>query len=133
MTTAAARSLLEKVDYLSQFRQRGVTLKQLLDFGSNPTPETLLVGAQFLHKELPVRLAHRIKELEALPFGLSTMPSVRLLRDMYVESFCDLVESPLPDRLQDEEQFTCLLESIKQRHNNHGQGCSRAKTGPGLE
>jgi pyruvate dehydrogenase kinase 2/3/4 len=118
MTTAAARSLLEKVDYLSQFRQRGVTLKQLLDFGSNPTPETLLVGAQFLHKELPVRLAHRIKELEALPFGLSTMPSVRLLRDMYVESFCDLVESPLPDRLQDEEQFTCLLESIKQRHNN---------------
>ena len=118
MTTAAARSLLEKVDYLSQFRQRGVTLKQLLDFGSNPTPETLLVGAQFLYKELPVRLAHRIKELEALPFGLSTMPSVRLLRDMYVESFCDLVESPLPDRLQDEEQFTCLLESIKQRHNN---------------
>src|SRR4029453_6078612 len=95
-----------------------VTLKQLLDFGSNPTPETLLVGAQFLHKDLPVRLAHRIKELEALPFGLSTMPSVRLLRDMYVESFCDLVESPLPDRIQDEEQFTCLLESIKQRHNN---------------
>jgi pyruvate dehydrogenase kinase 2/3/4 len=118
MATAVARSLLEKIDYLSQFKQRGVTLKQLFDFGSNPSPETLLIGARFLHNELPVRLAHRIRELETLPIGLSTMPSVRLLRDMYVESFCDLVESPRPEVVQDEEQFTRLLDNIKQRHNN---------------
>ena len=32
--------------------------------------------AQFLHKELPVRLAHRVAELENLPYGLSTKSSV---------------------------------------------------------
>ena len=31
---------------------------------------------QFLHKELPVRLAHRVAELENLPYGLSTKSGV---------------------------------------------------------
>jgi pyruvate dehydrogenase kinase 2/3/4 len=118
MTTAVAKSLFDRIDYLSQFKQRGVTLKQLFDFGSKSTPETLLIGAQFLHQELPVRLAHRIKELEKLPFGLSEMPSVQIVKNMYVESFGDLIESPRPVSAEDEERFTRLIESVKQRHNN---------------
>jgi pyruvate dehydrogenase kinase 2/3/4 len=118
MAPAAVKSLLDKIDYLSQFKQRGVTLKQLSEFGSNPTPENLLIGAQFLHRELPVRLAHRIKELENLPFGLSRMPSVQIVKNMYVESFCDLIEYPRPESPAAEQQFTRLLENIKQRHNN---------------
>lgn len=118
MTTAVAKSLLAKIDYLSQFKQRGVTLKQLFEFGSNPTSETLLISARFLHQELPVRLAHRIKELERLPFGLSSMPSVEIVKNMYVESFSDLIEFPRPVSRQDEERFTRLIENIKQRHNN---------------
>lgn len=43
----------------------------MLDFGSNPIDRQLLLSAQFLHKELPVRLAHRVAELENLPYGLS--------------------------------------------------------------
>jgi pyruvate dehydrogenase kinase 2/3/4 len=43
----------------------------MLDFGQNPIDRQLLLSAQFLHKELPVRLAHRVAELENLPYGLS--------------------------------------------------------------
>jgi pyruvate dehydrogenase kinase 2/3/4 len=118
MTTAVIKGLHDQIDYLSQFKQRGVTLKQLFDFGSCLTPETLLIGAQFLHRELPVRLAHRIKELEKLPFGLSAMPSVQLVRNMYLESFSDLIELRRPEDPLDEERFTRVLENIKQRHNN---------------
>lgn len=52
-------------------RQTGVSLKYMMDFGSIPTKRNLLLSAQFLHKELPIRLAHRVTELENLPLGLS--------------------------------------------------------------
>lgn len=48
----------------------------MLDFGSNPIERQLVLSAQFLHQELPVRLAHRVAELENLPYGLSVKPHV---------------------------------------------------------
>ena len=118
MITAAAKNLSDQVAYFAQFRQRAVTLKQLFDFGLDSSIENLLRGARFLHKELPVRLAHRIRELDSLPFALSGMPSVVVVKQMYVESFRDLVELPCPEAFRDEERFTETIENIKQRHNN---------------
>ena len=118
MIATDAKILSEQVHYLSQFRQRPLSLKQLFEFGSNPSPENLLVAAQFLHQELPVRLAHRLRQLENLPCGLSEMPSVRLVRQMYIDSFRLLLELPCPRDLVEELRFTGLLEQIKQRHNN---------------
>lgn len=60
----------------SETPQTGVTLKHMLDFGANPIHRQLLLSAQFLHNELPVRLAHRVAELENLPYGLSAKPHV---------------------------------------------------------
>lgn len=57
-------------------RQTGVSLKYMMDFGSIPTKRNLLLSAQFLHKELPIRLAHRVTELENLPLGLSHKPPI---------------------------------------------------------
>lgn len=48
----------------------------MLDFGANPVEHQLILSAQFLHNELPVRLAHRVAELENLPYGLSAKPHV---------------------------------------------------------
>lgn len=47
-----------------------------LDFGSKPIERQLILSAQFLHNELPVRLSHRVAELENLPYGLSAKPHV---------------------------------------------------------
>jgi hypothetical protein len=41
----------------------------------------------FLPEELPVRLAHRIKELNSLPHGLSDMPSIEKVKHWYAQSF----------------------------------------------
>lgn len=75
-------------------RQTGVNMQALLSTGmglrleksdidaSLPTQQrTLIQVAQFLHRELPIRLAHRAIELEELPHGLSDMPSVQTVRD----------------------------------------------------
>ena len=41
----------------------------------------------FSKEELPVRLAHRVKELEKLPHNLSEMPSIIKVRNWYAQSF----------------------------------------------
>ena len=51
-----------------------------LDFGANPIERQLVLSAQFLQRELPVRLAHRVAELENLPYGLSSKPQVLKVR-----------------------------------------------------
>ena len=45
--------------------------RHMLDFGANPVERQLIMSAQFLRAELPIRLAHRVAELENLPYGLS--------------------------------------------------------------
>jgi pyruvate dehydrogenase kinase 2/3/4 len=99
-------------------KQTGVGLKYMLDFGANPIERQLILSAQFLHKELPVRLAHRVAELENLPFGLSTKSGVMKVRDWYVESFKDLRGLPSIKDSSDETKFTEILRSIYRRHAN---------------
>jgi pyruvate dehydrogenase kinase 2/3/4 len=48
---------------------------------------TLFRASQFLAEELPIRLAHRVKELDDLPDGLNEMPSVNKVKDWYAQSF----------------------------------------------
>ena len=89
-----------------------------LDFGSKPIERQLILSAQFLHNELPVRLAHRVAELENLPYGLSAKPHVLKVRDWYVESFKDLKAFPKIKSASDEVNFTDLLRHIYSRHRN---------------
>jgi Mitochondrial branched-chain alpha-ketoacid dehydrogenase kinase len=48
---------------------------------------TLFRASQFLSEELPIRLAHRVQELEHLPEGLNDMPSIKKVQDWYAQSF----------------------------------------------
>ncbi|KAF8998341.1 alpha-ketoacid dehydrogenase kinase [Hymenopellis radicata] len=45
-------------------------------------------------EELPVRLAHRVKELDELPHSLSDMPSIKKVKNWYAQSFEELITFP---------------------------------------
>lgn len=74
------REVVDDVFAHAMKKQTGVSLKYMLDFGANPIDRQLLLSAQFLHKELPVRLAHRVAELENLPYGLSAKSNTLKVR-----------------------------------------------------
>jgi pyruvate dehydrogenase kinase 2/3/4 len=81
----------------------------MVQFGQNPSQGTLLRASQFLlgtcheaflliyahihfpyygpKEELPVRLAHRAKELDELPHNLSSMLSIQKVKNWYAQSF----------------------------------------------
>lgn len=105
--------------YRSSFKnQTGVSLKYMMDFGSQPIHRQLMVSAQFLHKELPVRLAHRVAELENLPLGLSSKQQVRQVRDWYVESYDEMKSFPPIETVEDEQKFTHMIENVMNKHAN---------------
>ncbi|KAH7276617.1 hypothetical protein KP509_39G015000 [Ceratopteris richardii] len=114
---ALPKQLLEDIYRYSEKKLTGVSLKYMMNFGSFPNKKNLLISAQFLHKELLVRLAHRVLELENLPYGLSEKPPVRKVRDWYVDSFRDLRSFPDISDYEDESKFTDLIQRIKIRHN----------------
>lgn len=70
------KSLIDEVQKWGCMKQTGVSLRYMMEFGSKPTEKNLLISAQFLHKELPIRIARRAIELENLPYGLSAKPAV---------------------------------------------------------
>ncbi|KAH6906639.1 mitochondrial branched-chain alpha-ketoacid dehydrogenase kinase-domain-containing protein [Coprinopsis sp. MPI-PUGE-AT-0042] len=87
-------SLWDKIHHFASFPQTGVSLQQMVLFGQNPSQGTLLKASQFLSEELPVRLAHRVKELDELPHNLSDMPSIKKVKNWYAQSFEELITFP---------------------------------------
>ena len=59
----------------------------MVQFGQNPSQGTLLRASEFLAEELPIRLAHRVKDLDELPLGLHDMPSIKKVKNWYAQSF----------------------------------------------
>ncbi|KAK9934128.1 hypothetical protein M0R45_021284 [Rubus argutus] len=113
-----SKSLIDEVQRWGCMKQTGVSLRYMMEFGSQPTHRYLLISAQFLHKELPIRIARRAIELETLPYGLSDKPAVLKVRDWYLDSFRDLRSFPDIKDENDENDFTQMIKAIKVRHNN---------------
>jgi len=97
-----------------------ITLREMYSFGlgGNHSTRTLLLAAQFLHEELPVRLARRARELKKLPFGLGDTASIKGVRKLYERSFFRIRRFPKPNTPELEEKFTEMLEDIKNEHNS---------------
>ncbi|KAL3626650.1 hypothetical protein CASFOL_030199 [Castilleja foliolosa] len=113
-----SKELMEEVRKWGGMKQTGVSLRYMMEFGSRPTPRNLLISAQFLHKELPIRIARRAIELQSLPYGLSHKPAVLKVRDWYLDSFRDIRSFPDIKHENDESDFTQMIKMIKVRHNN---------------
>ncbi|CAL0304860.1 unnamed protein product [Lupinus luteus] len=113
-----SKSMIEDVHKWGCLKQTGVSLRYMMEFGSEPNDRNLLISAQFLHKELPIRIARRAIELENLPYGLSHKSAVLKVKDMYLDSFRDIRSFPDIKNMNDERTFTEMIKAIKARHNN---------------
>ncbi|CCI48388.1 unnamed protein product [Albugo candida] len=109
--------MMKRVRQLARVPQTGVSLQELFDYGHHINSNKLILAAKFLHHELAVRYAHRIRNLEDLPHGLNRMPSVQKVREWYLQSIEELLTFPRVETPDQELKFTDLIESIKKRHN----------------
>jgi len=129
-STPQRESLDDELTRLAGYGQTSVSLKATLDTGLGLllTPadtasaglttrqRTLIQIATFLRRELPVRLARRVVELQQLPEGLHAMPSVKRVCEWYEQSFVDIRRSQMPVDVASEQAFHDLLFTIYDRH-----------------
>ncbi|OMP84586.1 [Pyruvate dehydrogenase [lipoamide]] kinase, mitochondrial [Diplodia seriata] len=101
MSWKKTAELMNTIRHYAGFPATGVSLRQMVQFGERPSTGTLFRASQFLSEELPIRLAHRVQELEELPDGLNDMPSIKRVQDWYAQSFEELVTLPRPKLSQE--------------------------------
>ncbi len=73
---------MRMMDHYSVFNPTPLTIKQLVDFGQSASEAD---SFHFIVKEVPVRLANIMKEINLLPSNLLQMPSVVTLQVRYDE------------------------------------------------
>jgi Mitochondrial branched-chain alpha-ketoacid dehydrogenase kinase len=72
--------------------------------------------ASFLRRELPVRMARRVADLESIPV-LRDMVSVQQVKEAYIQSCMDILNyTGELDSPQAEEDFSRIIEAIYERH-----------------
>lgn len=76
----------------------------------------ILQSAQRLHREVPIRLARRIVELENLPLELLAMPNVGKIRSHMLTSFEKMIQSDEIRTLEDEATFMEMHRRIRRDH-----------------
>jgi pyruvate dehydrogenase kinase 2/3/4 len=104
---------MEELQRLAQMRCTPLKLshmyKYAIDFNNQ---EQRLLNAQFLHKELPIRLAQRAVDLLTLPHGLNDALPVRQIAHVYLLYLEKFQELPVPATPEEEERFTDMLQSV---------------------
>ncbi|KAG9565143.1 hypothetical protein KCU97_g16898, partial [Aureobasidium melanogenum] len=96
MSWKKSTELMDTIRHYANFPATGVSLRQMVQFGEKPSVGTLFRASQFMSEELPIRLAHRVQELQELPDGLGDMPSIGRVRDWYAQSFEEITTLPKP-------------------------------------
>jgi len=102
------------LDFYSQFNPSPLSIKQFIDFGRQASEEK---SFQFLKKELPVRLANIMKEINLLPEKLQHMPSVHLVENWYAMSFAEILE--FENKPPDPDTLKLFVESLTKIRNRH--------------
>ncbi|KAA8586551.1 hypothetical protein FQN60_000387 [Etheostoma spectabile] len=93
-----------------------LTLATLLYSGKSPDGHHVLSSAKYLHKELPVRISHRIKGFRSLPFIIGCNPTILQVHELYIRAYHMLSDFP-PIKDQDEEAHFCKL--VQQLLDDH--------------
>lgn len=82
------------------------------------TPSLLQRSAQYLQRELPIRIAHRIAGFRTLPFIVGCNPTILGVHELYIRAFNILNNYPSIKCEKDEEQFSQLLKNLLDDHKN---------------
>ncbi|XP_067232020.1 pyruvate dehydrogenase kinase, isozyme 3b [Chanodichthys erythropterus] len=112
------KDVTHKIEYYSRFSPSPMSIKQFLDFGRENACEK--TSYMFLRKELAVRLANTMREVNLLPANLRCQPSVKLVESWYSQSFEELLdyEKRSPEDPHTLNDFLEILIKIRNRHND---------------
>ncbi|KAJ6613414.1 alpha-ketoacid dehydrogenase kinase N-terminal domain-containing protein [Mycena sp. CBHHK59/15] len=94
-----------------------LTLRQLVFFGRSMDHDRLIKSANYVRTELPVRIAHRLRDLQALPYIVVTQEGVAKVYELYWSAF-EKFRRYLPiNTLEDNDAFCRFLAEVLHEHS----------------
>ena len=102
------------INNLCNKKETLVSKSSLLNMQNIPKKNQIIFSSQYLYNELPIRLAHRVKDLENLPLQLESHHEIFKVRDWYLESLDDITKIKKPEN---EDECTKMYEIVKNIHN----------------
>lgn len=103
---------MEALQVLASQRPTPLRLKDMHHYACKGDAAQRLRNAQFLHKELPIRMAQRAMDLLTLPHGLNETTHIRNVAVVYLKYIQMFQQMASPTTQQEETAFTDMLESI---------------------
>jgi hypothetical protein len=119
-TCASLQTLMKtgRGDYLGKDGEKRQSAAFLGRMGQRLATQRILIqDACFLRQEIPIRLAHRIRDLDRVPM-MRDMPSVQTVKGIYVQSFLEMVDFPEIKTPKEEQEFARMLETLYTKHAN---------------
>ena len=99
MLSSRAKPSLDAYEVIGCLAKRATTpisISNLFKFAHRPSDEQMLRNAQFLHRELPIRLSQCVDDLASLPMGLSSLEGVQSIRNLYARGVHDYLATKQP-------------------------------------
>eukprot|EP00921_Rhytidocystis_pertsovi_P015899 GHVQ01025166.1.p2 GENE.GHVQ01025166.1~~GHVQ01025166.1.p2 ORF type:complete len:458 (+),score=51.01 GHVQ01025166.1:55-1428(+) len=84
----------------------------------SPNQDWLCTSANWLQKEMPVRLAHRLHDFDRLPHVVVANSHIQSVYELYCQSFEDLYRFGFIKGAQQEARFTERIKEGVQKHSN---------------
>ncbi|TVY45414.1 [Pyruvate dehydrogenase (acetyl-transferring)] kinase 2, mitochondrial [Lachnellula subtilissima] len=95
---------------------RPISLRQLMVFGRSLTEARLISSANYVRTELPTRLAHRIRDMQTLPYVVVTNPHISAVYELYYKAFESLRRVREIKTLEDNEKFCNKISETLKEH-----------------
>ncbi|KAI8375858.1 branched-chain alpha-ketoacid dehydrogenase [Blakeslea trispora] len=108
--------LNKTLDHYCSSSPTPLTLRQLIFYERHCNTERLLKSANYVRTELPIRIAHRIREFQKLPYILGTNPYIEAVYDLYWQAFERIRKIPRIETRQANEAFCDILQQSLDAH-----------------
>ncbi|KAK0635235.1 branched-chain alpha-ketoacid dehydrogenase kinase [Bombardia bombarda] len=95
---------------------RPISLRQLMVFGRSLTESRLISSANYVRTELPTRIAHRIRDMQRLPYVVVTNPHVNEVYDLYYNAFDTFRKVKEIKTLEDNDRFCETIRATLKAH-----------------
>ncbi|CAL8583889.1 putative protein kinase YGL059W [Xanthoria parietina] len=104
------------LDEWVQREARPISLRQLTFFGRTLTEYRLLSSANYVRTELPTRLAHRLRDMQTLPYVVVTNPHMSHVYELYYKAFETLRRVREIKTVDDNDRYCNIITETLQEH-----------------
>jgi hypothetical protein len=95
---------------------RPISLRQLTFFGRTLTEERLISSANYVRMELPTRLAHRLRDMQTLPYIVVSNQNLSHVYELYYRAFERFRRVSEVRSIQDNDRFCKIIKETLTEH-----------------